>query len=71
MFYELLFVHVSTVDIPYFVLNKLIEVNYFQIDATYICVCVGRYVCRVRNRRRNYVAHAHAQSHFWAVKTDL
>ena len=22
-------------------------------------------------RRRNYLAHAHAQSHFWAVKTDL
>ena len=22
-------------------------------------------------RRRNYVAHAHAQSHFGAVKTDL
>ena len=21
-------------------------------------------------RRRNYVAHAHAQSQFWAVKTD-
>ena len=22
-------------------------------------------------RRQNYVAHAHAQSHFWAVKNDL
>ena len=32
----------------------------------YIYVSV---VCQLH--RRNYVAHAHAQSHFWAVKTDL
>ena len=23
-----------------------------------------------KKRRRNYVGHEHAQSHFWAVKTD-
>ena len=26
---------------------------------------------KYKKRRRNYVAHAHAQSQFWSVKTDL
>ena len=39
------------------------------IFLVYICC---RYVSYVKLlRRRNYVAHAHAQSHFWVVKTDL
>ena len=41
------------------------------IFLVYICRYVG--MSRMSNylRRRNYVAHAHAQSHFWAVKTEL
>ena len=37
----------------------------------YVCMYVG--MSRMSNylRRRNYVAQAHAQSHFWAVMTDL
>ena len=36
-----------------------------------ICIYVG--MSRMSNelRRRKYVAHAHAQSHFLVVKTDL
>ena len=39
----------------------------------YICVSVGRSVMSVvsKVRRWNYVAHVQAQSHFWAVETDL
>ena len=34
-----------------------------------IYVSMSHYVNKLP--RRNYVAHAHAQSHFWLVKTDL
>ena len=33
-----------------------------------LSVCRMSVVCQIL-RRQNYVAHAHAQSHFWAVKT--
>ena len=35
-----------------------------------ICRSVGRYVCRVP-KCVGGITCAHAQSHFWAVKTDL
>ena len=42
------------------------------IMGTIFLVYICRYVSYVKLlRRRNYVAHAHAQSHFWVVKTDL
>ena len=46
------------------------------IMGTIFLVNICRYVyvvCRMSNlmRRRNYAAHAHTQSHFMAVKTDL
>ena len=34
-----------------------------------VCRYVGMSVCLSYVSRRNYVAHAHAQSRFWAVKT--
>ena len=36
-----------------------------------ICMYVGMSRMSNKLRRRNYVVHAHAQSHFWSVKTDL
>ena len=36
----------------------------------YMCRSVSMSVVS-KMRRQDYVAHAHAQSHFWAVKTDL
>ena len=36
----------------------------------YIYMLVGRYVCRVP-KCVGGITCAHAQSHFWAVKTDL
>ena len=36
----------------------------------YMCRLVGMSVVS-KMRRQNYVAHTHAQSNIWAVKTDL
>ena len=50
------------------VIERAKRAPYWGVQSRFRVIYMCQYVCR---GRRDYVAHAHAQSHFWAVKTDL